>query len=232
MTTLQFLVVVAVAVVVISIVRLRRRLALLAHQIETLRQHAVEPIRYRSVMAGALDAELAKATAEAEGQGFTILGDYVEESRLVPEGRPMRWFVDAAGTTFGWLAPFDVDGARHIVIVLMSHELDHQTITTRQPPASLLARPPFVTLQHVPVASSNAATLVRHRTKARFDDPERAFIPVKTFEQVQHELERMRGKVIEWRRAQPHGELLDADLRSLLGPQYDQLAAPLRRRLG
>jgi hypothetical protein len=42
----------------------------------------------------------------------------------------------------------------------------------------------------------------------------------------------MRDKVIAWRTAQSAGELLDADLRSLLGPQYDKLAPAVKRRLG
>jgi hypothetical protein len=95
-----------------------------------------------------------------------------------------------------------------------------------------LSRPPFVTLQHVPPPTSLQQTLAKHRAKAGLEDASRAFIPVRTFEQVEHELARMRDKVIAWRRAQPADELLDADLRSLLGPQYAKLAPAVKRRLG
>jgi hypothetical protein len=226
------LLLVALAFAIIFILRLRQRLALLAEQVRGLRERALERITYRPAPKDALASVLDDVTAEAESLGLTMLGDHVEEAKLAALERPMRWFVDGAGTTFGWMAPFEVDGAKHTVIVLMSHELDSQTITARQPLASTLSRPPFVTLQHVAPATSFQQTLAKHRAKAGLEDSERAFIPVKTFEQICHELDRMRDKVIAWRTAQPAGELLDADLRSLLGSQYDKLAPAVKRRLG
>jgi hypothetical protein len=226
------LLLVALAFAIIFILRLRHRLALLVEQIRGLRERAMERITYRPAPAGALAEVLDEATAEAESLGLTMLGDRIEEAKLQTLERPMRWFVDRDGTTFGWMAPFEVDGAKHTVIVLMSHELDAQTITARQPLASTLSRPPFVALHHVPPATSFKQTLAKHRAKAGLDDSGRGFIPVKTFEQVEHELDRMRDKVIAWRTAQPADELLDADLRSLLGPQYAKLAPAVKRRLG
>jgi hypothetical protein len=41
----------------------------------------------------------------------------------------------------------------------------------------------------------------------------------------------MREKAIAWREGQQHDELLDADLRSLLGAQYRRLGSAMRRRL-
>jgi hypothetical protein len=219
------------ALVVLYILRLRRQLATLAEQIRALRAHAGEPVSYRPIGDVDLTDALATATSEAEKLGLVMLGDYAEESGQAPGGRAMRWFRDREGTTFGWMGPFDVEGQRHIVVVLMSHELDRQTITTRQPRASMLSRPPFVELAQVPVASSLTEALSRHRARAKVDDSERAFIPVKTFEEVRHELDRMRDKTNAWRRAQPPDELLESDLKSLLGPQYGRLAEPLKRRL-
>jgi hypothetical protein len=221
----------ALAFSIIFILRLRQKLALLATQIRDLRARADERITYRPAAADALANVLDDVTAEAESLGLTMIGDKIEEAKNPSLERPLRWFVDAAGTTFGWMAPFEVDGQAYTLIVLMSHELDAQTITTRQPLGSTLSRPPFVTLQHVPPATSFQQTLAKHRAKAGIDDGSRAFIPVRTFEQVEHELDRMRDKVIAWRKAQPADELLDADLRSLLGPQYDKLAGPVKRRL-
>jgi hypothetical protein len=144
---------------------------------------------------------------------------------------PMRWFVDARGTVFGWMAPFDVKGKREIVIVLMSHELATQTITSRAPKASALSRPPFVQMQHVPLTASFKDTVAKHRELAQLDDDTRGFVPVRTFDQLSHELDRMRSKAITWREGQQHDELLDADLRSLLGAQYRRLGSAMRRRL-
>jgi hypothetical protein len=220
---------VLLALVIVYVLRLRRKLALLAEQIRALRARSLERVTYRPAPAGALGNSLDDVTAEAQGLGLTMVGDKLEEASDPALERPMRWFVDAAGTTFGYFAPFEVDGASFVIVVAMSHELDAQTITARQPAASTLARPPFVTLQHVAPATSLQQTLGKHRGKASSDG---ALVPVKTFEEIEHELDRMRDKVIAWRKAQPADELLDLDLRSLLGPQYAKLAASMKRRLG
>ncbi len=236
---------------IIFVLRVRARLAALAEQIRSLRANALEPVSYRPAPTGALGGAVTKLTEEAERLGFTMLGDHLEDSSLDSTGRAMRWFVDGEGTTFGWLAPFDVDqpphrpsavlrgpaepdlaiGQHRIVVVLMSHELASQTITSRQPAASLLSRPPFVDMQTLPLTTSLTETVAKHRKRAQLDDAERGFIPVRTFDQLATELDRMRSKVIAWRKAQPADELLEADLRSLLGSQYGKLAGPLRRRL-
>jgi hypothetical protein len=225
------LLLIAIAVAVIMILRARRQLAVLALQVRQLRDHAVKPLTYRPVGNPELADEVDAATREAEKAGFTMLGDYVEESPVREGGMPMRWFTDARGTTFGWMAPFDVQGKREIVIVLMSHELSTQTITSRAPKASALSRPPFVQVQHVELGTSFAETVAKHRELAKLDEDTRGFVPVKTFEQLSHELERMRGKVIAWREGQRADELLDADLRSVLGAQYRRLGKAMRRRL-
>lgn len=222
---------VLLAVAIVYALRLRRKIVLLAEQIRGLRARALERVTYRPAPADALGNALDDITEEGTGLGLTMVGDRVEEAAVAALERPMRWFVDAAGTTFGYFAPFEVEGAKYTVVVLMSHELDAQTISARQPAASTLARPPFVTLQHVAPATSLVQTLAKHRSKAGIDEAGRAFIPVKTFEEVEHELDRMRDKVIAWRKAQPADELLDLDLRSLLGAQYAKLAGAMKRRL-
>ncbi len=227
----DFVVLIAIAIAVIMILRARRQLAVLALQIKALREQAIKPLSYRPVGNPELADELDAITREAERAGFTMLGDYVEESPVREAGMPMRWFTDARGTTFGWMAPFEVDGKREVVIVLMSHELSSQTITSRAPKASALTKPPWVQVQHVELSTSFTDTVAKHRELASLDEETRGFVPVKTFEQLSHELERMRDKVIGWREGQDAAELLDADLRSLLGAQYRRLVKAMRRRL-
>jgi len=226
----EIVLLVAIAMGVIFVLRARRQLGELAEQIRTLREHAVKPITYRPVGSVELADELDSLTREAEKAGFTMLGDYLEES-AGRDGMPMRWFVDARGTVFGWMAPFDVAGKRELVVVLMSHQLASQTITSRAPKASTLSRPPFVQVQHVELGTSFKDTVKQHRELAKLDDETRGFVPVKTFEQLASELGRMRDKVIHWREGQPKDELLDADLRSLLGRQYKRIGGAMRRRL-
>ena len=222
---------IAIALGVIFVVRARRQLTELAAQIRELRAHAVSHVTYTPVGSPELADELDAATREAEQAGFTMLGDYLEESTAREAELAMRWFTDARGTTFGWMAPFDVKGTREVVIVLMSHELAAETITSRAPKASALSRPPFVRVQHVELTASFKDTVAAHRTFAKLDDDTRGFVPVKSFEQLGHELDRMRGKAIAWRQAQPEGDLLEADLRNLLGGQYRRLGKAMRRRL-
>ena len=227
----ELILLVAIAIGVMFVLRARRQLAILAAQIRELRLHALEPLSYRPVGSPELADVVHATTVEAEKLGFTMLGDYLEESPVREGGMPMRWFADARGTTFGWMAPFDSRGKREIVVVLMSHELASQTITSRAPKASTLSRPPFVKVQHVATDASFKDTIAKHRELAQLDDDTRGFVPVKTFDQLTHELERMRGKAIAWREGQEHDELLDADLKSLLGGQYRRLGGPMRRRL-
>ena len=227
----EIVLLVAIAMGVIFVLRARRQLDELATQIRALREHAVKPITYRPVGSVDLADELDGLTREAEKAGFTMLGDYLEESAARESGMPMRWFVDARGTVFGWMAPFEVAGKRQLVVVLMSHQLASQTVTSRAPKASALSRPPFVQVQHVELGTSFKETVAKHRELAKLDDETRGFVPVKTFEQLATELGRMRDKVIQWREGQPKDELLDADLRSLLGGQYKRIGWAMRRRL-
>lgn len=227
----EIIVILLLAIGILFVLRARRQLTVLAEQIKDLRAHATQPITYRPVGDPDLADELVGSTMEAEKAGFTMLGDFLEESAVRPDGMPMRWFTDARGTTFGWMAPFQVRGERMIVLVLMSHELATQTITSRAPRASALSRPPFVQVQHVPVTTTFKETVARHRELAKLDEDTRGFVPVRTFDQLRHELERMRAKTIAWRENQPDDELLEADLRSLLGGQYARLGGAMRRRL-
>src|SRR5687768_275848 len=104
--------IIAIAIAVMLVLRARRQLAVLAEQIRELREHALHPITYRPVGSPELADELHATTTEAEKAGFTMLGDFVEESPVRPDGMPMRWFTDARGTTFGWMAPFEVRGEK------------------------------------------------------------------------------------------------------------------------
>src|SRR5690606_9134009 len=159
--------------------RARRQLAVLALQIRELREHPMQPLTYRPAPSAELADELAAITDEPEQAGFSILGDYLEESPVRETSMAMRWFVDARGTTFGWMAPFEVNGAREIIVVLMSHELAAQTITTRAPRASALSRPPFVQVHHVALDMPFVDLVARHRELADLDDTTRGFVPVK-----------------------------------------------------
>jgi hypothetical protein len=224
------LIILMVALAAIFVLRTQRRLALLAVQIRGLRLQASEPYEYEAIDRAELDGQLETATREAERAGLVMLGDF-RETWLDMKEAPKRAFTDAEGTTFGWMTPFFVDGAATCVVVVYSHELDAQAITVRQPPSSSLARPPFVRFQTIAPATSIEMVLAKHRAHAGISDPARAFIPVKSFQQLTHELERMRDKARAWRKEQSTDELLDNDLRALLGAQYAKLGEAMKRRV-
>ena len=221
---------------VMFLVKLRRKLALLATQIGELRAQALRAISYRPVGPGdeALTANLgalAAVTREAEQLGLTMLGDLVEEGSVRKATTAMRWFHDASGTVFGWMAPIPAGGSTVVVVALRSDDEETQASTTRVSPHGALAPPPFVRLQLVPLPTSLAETLAKHRAFAGTNDPARTFRRVTTLAELGAEIARTRAKVSAWRTAQPADQLLDADLRGVLGAQYAKLGAAMTRRL-
>jgi hypothetical protein len=160
--------------------------------------------------------------------GMSALGDFVE----VPAGRAptgaMRGITDAAGTTFGWVAKAGASGVS--VMLLVSANDTGSYVTVLSPvSAGLTASPPFVHRERAESHRSAAAALARHTRRIA---GVAGLIRVRTLDELQAALRRLRGKTIDWRAAQPPATLLDADLRSILGPLYDELGARLAKKLG
>jgi len=159
--------------------------------------------------------------------GMQALGDFVE----VPEGREpsgaLRGFASPDGTTYGWLAR--VGPTKATVTVLVS-ATETEVYLTRHTPAAggMLAAPPWAHRVAVPYSRTIAGAVGDHRERVA---SAQGLVTVKTLEDLQAELARVRGMTIAWRQAQPPAALLDADLRSMLGRHYDTLGARLAKRL-
>jgi hypothetical protein len=215
---------------IVAFVRFRRRIARLEAKIKELRAIGMRPLKYRRVErddpqhAGKV-AELDAVNGELAAAGVTVLGDGTSDA----EKQPVRWFVDADGTTFGWIAILQhpTKGALR-VCVLFSRKGDTVYYTRRTVGQVALAQPPFVVRQTLPIFTSLAATLAAHRKLASL--PGDGFERIATLDQAMAELEQLRTRSQAWREAEPPGSLLDRDLREILGKHYDRLAPHLARR--
>ena len=160
--------------------------------------------------------------------GMMALGDFVE----VPAGRSasgaMRGIADRDGKTFGWVAKAGPKGV--FVMMLVSASDTDTYLTVLSPKAGgLIASPPFVHREHIPVLGGVGAALTRHRDRI---SQVTGLASVTTLDELQAQLRQVRGRSREWRAAQAPATLLDADLRSILGARYDQLGPKLAAKLG
>ncbi len=211
---------------------LRSRIQRLEVKIRHLRELAVRPLGYRRLEPSetALGAGLDRLTAETEQMrslGFEILGDLIEdsESKLAT-----RWFVDPARTTFGWLGMIEARGMAIPVALFASHRADGAAYTRRVPRIPGLAMPPFVRRQDVAATMDLAHALLAHNRFAGVEEGE--WIRVESLDDVIREMPRVRALTIAWREAQPPADLLDQDLRAILGKHYERLGPVLAKKLG
>lgn len=201
-------------------------------QLQTLRASLIGDVEYRPPGPGdgALVARLAvvgTATDEATRLGATVLGDLVAQ---MPGQAPlgiMRCFVCDDRTTLGLLGLATRRGLPIVVGELRSHADDAAYVTRRTSTANDLARAPFHHGQTVDPALPLARALERHREFAT-DGP---FRRVETLDEFVGELMRWRARAVAWRLAQNSDELLEWDLRGLLGRSYPWYARALRRNL-
>ncbi len=213
--------VVALAVVIaLRVYRRRRGLARLEARLRALRAAASRPIEHRPPAASDIvPPQLAELSDQLRALGVTELGDVVET-----EGNNrMRWFADAAGTTFGWGG---VSGGLFVAF-LMSHAGDRWTLTRFLPRrAPALAQPPYIDrAEHV--GGRLAEAFATHRARV----PDGA-IAVRTLDDGVRELADLRTRTRAWRDAQPPDQLLDSDLRAVLGIHFAHLGPIMARRLG
>ena len=92
----------------------------------------------------------------------------------------------------------------------------------------LLAAPPWAHRLAVPDSRTLSGAIADHRERIA---SAHGLVTVKTAEELQAELMRVRARTIAWREAQPPAALLDADLRSMLGRHYDTFGPRLAKRL-
>ncbi|MBV8763012.1 MAG: hypothetical protein JO257_37345 [Deltaproteobacteria bacterium] len=160
-----------------------------------------------------------------ESSGFRSLGDLVVERR----GEALmvsRMLVSHDGVTLAAISVTRKNPTR-VFVALSSYTGERQHATTRGEVPSL-ARPPFVSITNLPPDTSIEKLVAAHVA------PEGARVTA-SIDDVLARLAELRERTVTWRASQSPDELLDADLRALLGKAYDKggkmWAAKLRGKL-
>lgn len=201
--------------------RMKQRIASLEAAIRKLRTIAISPIVYtrEEGAASALD-DLDDTLAASR---LTKLGD----AREGTEGLPLRWFVDAHKTTFGWIgiAPHATGPVR--ICMLLSTSATRIVMTVSSPRSvPALSRPEFSDRETL-VGHLDLPTALSTHFKRVPDNADR----VETLEEAFAAVENVRARTAEWRESQPQEQLLENDLKSVLGHHYERLGPILRKRL-
>lgn len=215
---------------VFAYMRQRHRANQFEQAVRDIRARVSEDMTFRALDASTPDAATMLDAIHAhehrlEGCGLTLVGDVamLQHDRLFAV---MRAFVDAAGTSVAYVIS---SRARPVYAALLveSYRADAEYMTMHA--AVPIAAPPFSHRQVLPESLAWDAVLARHRTFASVDDP--ATIRVTSMDDLLRTLAQNHELMVRWRAAQTHEELLDADLRAILGPKYDRYGKGWARRL-
>lgn len=171
-----------------------------------------------------IDVAAVERTA-IEACGFTMLGDIVVD---VPGKHPaavMRAFVDQDRTTCAFLTVYgNQTRARRIALVTYH---DDAMYTTRRNQSGTLAEPPFTHRLSLAAATPYGKLVEEHRKFAKLDGAQR----IETLDHAVDAVAKFRAKTVHWRADTSPDELLDLDLRAVLGTKYEKLGKLWTRRL-
>jgi len=155
-------------------------------------------------------AVLASQQASLAEAGFRLLGDLIMER----DGNTFmisRVHVSSDGRTLATLSA-SLQAPVRTYVGLGSYDGENHVSTVRGEVPSL-ARPPFVTVTSLPQDASIAKLVAAH-------PPMPTARVITSVDDVLARLAEVRTRTQAWRAAQPPDELLDADLRALLGKAY------------
>jgi len=161
---------------------------------------------------------LERAVPDLEGADLHPVGDFREfDEHGSPAGNE-RWFVSGNGVLFGWLGPTPAGP----VMLLVSEVPGHGFVTTlRAPHAPSTATPPTVVQQRLDWDEGLEAARDRHLgAVARMGRP----AAIGDLEAALGSMASLRAHVAEWRAAQDADELLEADVRKILGDKFDGMS--------
>lgn len=160
---------------------------------------------------------LERMVPDLESADLHAVGDF---HALDEGGRPAgaeRWFVSGNGALFGWLGVTPASP----VMLLVSEIPGRGFVTTlRAPRAPSTATPPTVAQQRLDWDEGLDAALRRHLSAiAQMGRP----ASVEGLEAALGSMDALRAHVAEWRAAQDPAELLEADVRKILGERFDSM---------
>jgi hypothetical protein len=222
----------ALAIAVIAAARyvqFRRTLDRLEEKIRKLRELAATPVEYHPVTMPGIEhaiavADLSLVDRELADAGLAVLGDAMSSR----DPQPTRWFADADGGAFGWAGVLRLRGHLLRVAMVVSRRGESWWFTRRAPSAVSLSRAPFVHPKLLSMHTSMTELVASHRAFAQGPGE---LARVTSLADAFRELQQMHDDNRAWRDRQPPAELLDHDLRAILGRHYVHLGARLAKRL-
>ena len=225
-----------IALVVLAIigyvVRMRAATRSLARNlvpgIQAMRRLASQEIRYRPLRADeSIPADAAylfdQAQRELTAQGLVVLGDLMEQA---PQGAPAptRWFIDKTQTVCGWFGVVrnKAKGSINPVMMFFSEGRDAFFITGRGTTGTATAQPAINHRVWLEWDVGLGETLRRHQAQIA-EQRAVATQQAATLDAGPALVGRLRDRTARWRAAQPPAELLEADVRGLVGDNWDYI---------
>jgi hypothetical protein len=156
--------------------------------------------------------------------GFSALGDVIVIGTDRLETAVLRTLVDHDGTTSALIVVGLKDPS--VAILQLSSFGDDATWSTRIGNHVSLAAAPTVNRQTLPATLPHSELVAKHQAFARG-----SLIRIQTRDDLLVQLNKSRADAIRWRSAQAPDELLDADLRVVLGDAYPRFGKVWMRRL-
>ncbi len=156
---------------------------------------------------------------ELSAAGFTLLPHIIT---MFDRDLVARAFVDANGTHSVLVA---ITG--NTAMVQLTSFGTEETYITRRGPSASPASPPSLHRQALASSATFAEMFASHRS---FVPAELAVASISSCERLVAEFVKSRQRTIAWRSTQPADDLLEADLRGLLGDDYLRSGAWFTRR--
>lgn len=213
----------------------RKRQATAISWLREVRALATRPPSYRRP--GPDDAWLVELTRffaldqhELEQLGFRVLGDLIVERPGVADPWVLRGLIDAAGTTCACMRV----GTRArvgFVLQLESFGADRHVLTARGIGRNPLAMPAWLRVQVVDPLAGLDQLWARHRMALRGGPGERDLQRIATLDELAAALTAGQARYAAWRTEQDPEQLLEEDLRGLLGADYQRHRGAWSRRL-
>lgn len=168
--------------------------------------------------------------AGLQARGFVSLGEIavIFQDKAV---QVMRTFVDEAGTTFAYfVVSLDRYAPPMFIFECYSDDAEWSTLrAARRGPHS--ADAPFVHAQALPRSLGLDELLAKHRDFTGRDADDASLLRCTTAAALCRLLTRNHDRAARWRAAQPSDDLLQADLRGILGDSYERAGAWWTERL-
>jgi hypothetical protein len=209
----------------------RRMAPRLVPGIETMRKLAGLTITYRprgpgDPLPGDAAPRFDAAQRELTAVGFTVLGDLME---VGPDGDVgiSRWFSDESWTICGW---FGV--VRNTPVMMLFSEADGDTffLTGRGATSTATAQPATNHREFLAWDVGLPETVARHKAQIAQTRLE-AIVQPATLDGATALVSRLRDSTARWRQAQPYHELLERDVRAIVGKKWKYLGPTLVRLL-